>query len=70
MSTPGEKPKSNVSPVLVALQDGLERLFEVIQSDDFSFLVNGEQIKSTIAEAALISPTIPILSRDSNISYC
>jgi hypothetical protein len=48
----------NASPVLVALQDGLERLFEAVQSDEFYFVVNGEQMKSTIAEASLISPTI------------
>jgi hypothetical protein len=42
----------------VTLQDGLERLFEVIQSEEFKFIVNGEELKSPIAEAALISPTI------------
>jgi hypothetical protein len=58
MSQPEHKHKLNASPVLVALQDGLERLFEAVQSDEFSFVVNGEEMKSTIAEAFLISPTI------------
>jgi hypothetical protein len=58
MSKPGENSNLNTSPVLVTLQDGLERLFEVVQSDNFYFIVNGEEFKSTIAETALISPTI------------
>jgi hypothetical protein len=58
MSHSEDKPKLNASPVLVALQDGLERLFEAVQSDEFYFVVNGEQIKNRIAEASLISPKI------------
>jgi hypothetical protein len=58
MSTPPEKPKFNVSPVFAVLHDGLERLFEVVESEDFYFLVNGEELKSTIAGPALISPKI------------
>jgi hypothetical protein len=53
-----EQPKLNASPMFVTLQDGLERLFEVMQSDDFYFVVNGEQLKSTIANAVLISSKI------------
>jgi hypothetical protein len=44
--------------MLVTLQVGLERLVEVVQSDDFDFLVNGEELKGTIAEGALISQRI------------
>jgi hypothetical protein len=58
MSKAGAKPKLTASPMLVTLQDGLERLFEVVQSDDFYFLVNGEQLKSTIVETTLISSKI------------
>jgi hypothetical protein len=42
----------------VTLQDGLERLFETVQSGEFYFVVNGEELKSAIAEAALILPKI------------
>jgi hypothetical protein len=58
MSKPVEKPKLNASPVLVVLQYGLERLFEAVQSEEFYFIVNDEELKSTLAEAVLISPTI------------
>jgi hypothetical protein len=58
MSKSEQKNKLNVSPVLVTLQDGLERLFEAVQSDEFYFVVNGEEMKRIIAEASLISPTI------------
>jgi hypothetical protein len=58
MSKIGAKLKLNSSPMLVTLQDGLERLFEVVQSDNFYFVVNGEQLKSTIVETALISPKL------------
>jgi hypothetical protein len=58
MSKPVEKSKLNISPVLVTLQDGLERLLESVESEEFYFVVNGEELKSMIAEATLISPKI------------
>jgi hypothetical protein len=42
----------------VTLQNGLERLLEVLQSENFFSFANGEELKSTIAEAVLISPTV------------
>jgi hypothetical protein len=58
MSQSGENARLNVSPLFLTLQHGLERLFEVIQSEQFEFIVNGEELKITMAEAVLISPTI------------
>ena len=48
----------NLSPLLVTIEDGLERLLGIIDTEDFIFYVNGEKVKSTIAEAVLISPKI------------
>jgi hypothetical protein len=58
MSQSRDNARLNISPLFLTLQDGLERLFEVIQSEQFEFIVNGEELKITIAEAVLISPTI------------
>jgi hypothetical protein len=46
------------SPLFITLQNGLERLLEVLQTDEFMFIVNGESQKSTVLEAVLISPKI------------
>jgi hypothetical protein len=46
------------SPLFLTLQNGFERLLEVIQSDEFVFIINGESQKSTVLEAVLISPRI------------
>jgi hypothetical protein len=46
------------SPLFMTLKDGLQRAFEVFQSDEFVFIVKGEQLKSTMAEAVLISSKV------------
>jgi hypothetical protein len=46
------------SPLHAILQDGLDRMLDIVKTDDFTFIVNGESFKSTIAEAILISPKV------------
>jgi hypothetical protein len=56
-------------PIYAILQDGLERLFEVMKSDCFEFEVEGQKIESTFAEAVLISPIISnLLKSDSTMN--
>jgi hypothetical protein len=45
-------------PFYAILQDGLDRMFDVVKSEEFRFFVNGECYASTLAEAVLISPTV------------
>jgi hypothetical protein len=46
------------SPFHAVLQNGIDRLLELLQPQDFSFVVKGEHFKSTLAEDVLISPII------------
>jgi hypothetical protein len=57
-SLPDRKSQFKFSPFHAVLHDGIDRLLEMIQSEDFMFLVKGQEVKSTIAEAVLISPII------------
>jgi hypothetical protein len=45
-------------PLYARLEDGLERLFDIVKSNVFRFYVNGKVFESTIAEAVLLSLTI------------
>jgi hypothetical protein len=36
------------SPLFVTLKDGLDRLFEVLQSDEFVFVVEDEEVNMTV----------------------
>lgn len=48
-------------------QDGLTRLFDVVKSDIFTFIVNGSHFESTVAEAVVLSPAVyEILRRDAS----
>jgi hypothetical protein len=47
-----------LSPLYAILEDGLERLFDIVKSDVFMFSINGKVLESTVAEAVLLSPTI------------
>jgi hypothetical protein len=46
------------SPFHTVLQDGIDRLLEIVDPEEFEFIVNEEHLKSTLAEAVLISPII------------
>jgi hypothetical protein len=48
----------NQSPLFVVLQDGFERVLRILENETFEFVVKGERLKSTIAEAVLISPIV------------
>jgi hypothetical protein len=45
-------------PFYAILQDGLDRMFNVVKSEEFHFFMNGDCYESTLAEAVLISPTV------------
>jgi hypothetical protein len=46
------------SPLFVTLKDGLQRLCDAINSEEFVFIVKDGELKSTVAEAALISSKV------------
>jgi hypothetical protein len=46
------------SPFHAILQDGIDRLLELIPNEEFTFIVKNEQLKMTLSEAVLISPII------------
>jgi hypothetical protein len=58
MSRQSQRALSPFSPFDVILQDRLEKMFEVEKNDDFRFVVNGEVLESTLADAVLISPIV------------
>jgi hypothetical protein len=49
---------SKWTPFYAILQNGLERMFSVLKSDNFTFVVNGQVFESTVAEAVLLSPKV------------
>jgi hypothetical protein len=46
------------SPFHAILQDGIDRLLELVPNEEFTFIVKGERLKTTLCEAVLISPII------------
>jgi hypothetical protein len=46
------------SPFYAILQDEIDRLFELLPCEEFTFIVKGESLKTTLSEAILISPMI------------
>jgi hypothetical protein len=46
------------SPFYAILYDGQDRMFELVKSDKFTFVINNTEFESTIAEAVLISPLV------------
>jgi hypothetical protein len=46
------------SPLYAILQSSMDRLLAFLKSDSFTFLVNGETLESTVAEAISISPRV------------
>jgi hypothetical protein len=58
MSVTGMDVQFKFRPFYAILEDGLDRMFEVVKSEEFRFFVNGQALESTLAEAALISPRV------------
>jgi hypothetical protein len=58
MSIPSSNFSVEFSPFHRVVQDGIDRLLEFIPCEEFTFIVKGEQFKSTLSEAVLISPKI------------
>jgi hypothetical protein len=58
MSITSPNPTIKFSPFHAVLQDGIDRLLELIPNEEFTFIVKGEELKITLFEAVLISPII------------
>jgi hypothetical protein len=58
MSIRSPNPTIKFSPFHAILQDGIDRLLELIPNEEFTFIVKGEEWKITLFEAVLISPII------------
>jgi hypothetical protein len=58
MSLVSHNPPVEFSPFHTVLQNGIDRLLEIISPEEFEFIVKGEHLKSTLLEAVLISPII------------
>jgi hypothetical protein len=58
MSITSPNPPIKFSPFHAILQDGIDRLLELIPNEEFTFIVKGESLKTTLSEAVLISPII------------
>jgi hypothetical protein len=58
MSIPHSELDIRFSPLHAILQDGLDRMLEIVKSGDLMFIVNGESVQNTIVEATLISPKV------------
>jgi hypothetical protein len=48
------------------MKDGLSRILDVFRQEEFIFVVNGRRIRSTFAEALLISPAVYAAFRNDN----
>jgi hypothetical protein len=46
------------SPFHAVIHDGIDRLMDLMKHDSFTFVVNGEELESTIPEAVALSPTL------------
>jgi hypothetical protein len=69
MSCVESGPSIQFCPIYAILQDGLERMFYVLEKDCFEFQVGERKIASTVAEAVLISPIIyDLISSDSTMN--
>jgi Txe/YoeB family toxin of Txe-Axe toxin-antitoxin module len=51
MTTDSAEAALSFSRFYAMLQDGIERIFEAMKRDAFTFVVNGEKFKSTLTEA-------------------
>jgi hypothetical protein len=58
MSIPSPNQVFQFSPFHTILQDGIDRLLELVPNEEFTFIVKGEELKTTLSEAVLISPII------------
>jgi hypothetical protein len=45
-------------PFYAVVQDGMKRLFEFVENEGFTFVVNGEKYESTLCEAILLSRAV------------
>jgi hypothetical protein len=46
------------TPFYAIVSDGFDRMLDVVETEEFTFSVNGSSVKSNVAEAVLISPKI------------
>jgi hypothetical protein len=73
MPVPGMGTQSKFRPFYAIFDDGLDRMFEVVKSEEFRFFVNGESLNITLSEAILILPRVHAalrLDRNCRILAC
>jgi hypothetical protein len=58
-----DPPRFDVLAFIRIVHEGLKRVFEQVQTDNFTFVVNGKRLETSLAEAILISPSISELLR-------
>jgi hypothetical protein len=58
MSVTSPNPPDIFSPFHAILQDGIDRLLELVPTERFTFIMKGYYLKTTWSEAVLISPII------------
>jgi hypothetical protein len=68
MSVAGADTRFKFRPFYAILQEGCDRMFDVVRSETFQFFVNGECYESTLAEAVLISPRVHDVLRNDRSS--
>jgi hypothetical protein len=56
MSVSDANPQLKFMPFHAIVEDGLDRVFNILGSAEFTFYVKGSKVKSTIGEAVLLSP--------------
>jgi hypothetical protein len=58
MSITSPNPTIKFSPFQAILQNGIDRLLELIPNEEFTFVAKGDELKITLFEAVVISPII------------
>jgi hypothetical protein len=58
ISMPGVDTQFKFSPFNTILEDGLERIFEVMKNEGFRFSANSKSLVKTLAETVSISPIV------------
>jgi hypothetical protein len=51
-------PQFKFTPFYAIVEDGLDRMLDIFEQEEFTFFVKGSKVKSTVAEAVLISPKV------------
>jgi hypothetical protein len=72
MRESGSGASVTIAPFCGVFHDGIDRLIDIWKPEGFSIIVNGTELKSNVAEAVLLSPTIyeHLRHRPKERSFC